>query len=307
MLSATCARVARLGAHAYYAGLRMCGVPARRRCRQEGGLILCYHNVVARGAAHDGDPGLHMPRERFTRQLRWLAAHYEILPLRELVHRVETGGTLRSTAAITFDDGYAGVFAHAAPVLESLGLPATVFVVADAPGRCGGFWWDIVSTGGPDARRRRLHDLRGDQAAILSEAQTPVTARLPATHRPADWATIRAHVGKRLDLGVHSATHRSLTTLDADDLRREIVTSRAVLHRATGVWPECFAFPYGLWDRRSRDAVRNAGYRAALTLDAGFNTRPVDLWALPRLNVPAGISNAAFEAWTAGVRGRRSW
>ena len=38
MLSATCARVARLGAHAYLAGLRMCGVPARRRCRQEGGL-----------------------------------------------------------------------------------------------------------------------------------------------------------------------------------------------------------------------------------------------------------------------------
>jgi peptidoglycan/xylan/chitin deacetylase (PgdA/CDA1 family) len=301
-------RAARIARGLYYGGLRLLGVTARRRRHQDGGLILCYHNVVTRAEAGEGDPSLHMPRDRFAQQLHWLVTHYDVVPLVEFIHRVETGATLRSIAAITFDDGYTGVFEHAVPVLDALGLPATVFVVAGAPERLDGFWWDqpeVVTSLTPHRRQAWLNDLRGDQAAILSDCRAPSTFRIPSTHRPADWATIRAHVGRRLDIGMHSATHRCLTTLDTPDLEKELVESRAVLHRATGVWPECFAFPYGIWDRRVRDAVRAAGYRAAVTLDDRFAGRPADMWALPRLNVPAGISAAAFEAWTAGVRGGR--
>jgi peptidoglycan/xylan/chitin deacetylase (PgdA/CDA1 family) len=106
---------------------------------------------------------------------------------------------------------------------------------------------------------------------------------------------------------VHSATHRSLPTLTDAELEYELVASRAVVHRATGIWPEFFAYPYGRWDARVRARVHAAGYRAAFTLDPGLNDASSDLLALPRINVPAGISDAAFEAWTAGLqaRGRR--
>ena len=46
--------------------------------------------------------------------------------------------------------------------------------------------------------------------------------------------------------------------------------------------------------------VRAAGYRAALTLERG-PVNGTDPWALPRMNVPAGIGYAAFQAWTAGL------
>jgi peptidoglycan/xylan/chitin deacetylase (PgdA/CDA1 family) len=297
----------RLGAAIYYGGLRALGVTALRRRFQDAGLILCYHNVVSGEGDRVGDPGLHVPRERFERQIRWLAAHYDILSLREFTDRLAKGATLRSSAVITFDDGYAGIFEHAVPFLVASGIPATVFVVADAPGRSTGFWWDhpdIVRSVTPGRRERWLADLRGDEAAILSEVQASAVSTIPASHRPAEWATIRAHAGRGIDIGAHSATHRSLPTLDGAELEREVVASRVIVHQSTGVWPEFFAYPYGLWDWRIRSIVRRTGYRAGLALGSGLNSVSADLWSLRRVNVPAAISDAAFGAWTAGFPSR---
>jgi peptidoglycan/xylan/chitin deacetylase (PgdA/CDA1 family) len=254
-------------ARSYYGGLRAAGVPAVRRRLKDAGLILCYHNVVesSHGA---GCPGLHEGRERFTRQMLWLDAHYDVIGLREFTERLTSGGSLRSVAAVTFDDGYAGVFEHAVPVVRALRLPATVFLVAEAVGRSAPFPWDGA-----------------------------------AVHRAADWDQIRAALGDGIEVGVHSGTHPSLPRLTDLELAREIVASRAILRDATGVSPQFFAYPFGDWDARVRDFVRAAGYVGALTLDFGLNDGSVDRWALRRVNVPAGISDAAFEAWASGCHG----
>ena len=99
---------------------------------------------------------------------------------------------------------------------------------------------------------------------------------------------------------MHSATHRSLPTLDARELRREVVESRDIIRSRTGETAEFFAYPYGLWNDRIREVVRSAGYRAAFTLERGHGAG-ADPWALPRMNIPAGIGDAAFQAWTAGL------
>jgi len=290
-----------IAATIYYRGLRTLGVTAFSRRLQNAGLILCYHNVVSREEDRVGDPGLHVPRGQFERQVRWLASRYDVISLREFVARLAAGAALRSAAVITFDDGYAGVFEHAVPFLDSLGIPATIFVVAEAPGRSTGFWWDqpeIVETLTPAQYDRWLNHLHGAAAAILSEIRSVVS--LPATHRAADWSTIRAHVGGGIDIGVHSATHRSLSTLTDADIQYEVVASRSIVHQATGVWPEFFAYPYGLCDRRVRGVVRKAGYQAALSVGGDLNNAGADWWGLRRGNVPAGISDAAVWALTAG-------
>jgi len=296
-------RTARAAAAIYYCGLRALGATALTRRLQDAGLILCYHNVVPDGEIHAGDPELHLPRTRFEQQMQWLADHYEMLSISQFVDRLMKGHSLRATAVVTFDDGYAGVFEHAVPVLRRLSIPATVFVVAEAPGRSSGFWWDqpaIVEAQTAAQRDRWLKEFRGDEAVILGGGRTAGGNGLPAAHRPADWATICAHAGAGIDIGAHSATHRSLPALDAGELEYEIVAGRTTIRQATGVWPEFFAYPYGLWDAQVRAAVCNAGYRAALTVGSGLNRLGQDPWCLRRVNVPAQISDAAFEAWTAG-------
>jgi peptidoglycan/xylan/chitin deacetylase (PgdA/CDA1 family) len=296
------AQATRLGATLYYGGLRRLGLPAVRRRCGDAAVVLCYHNVVGNGDSPDGAPGLHVAIERFERQVRWLARHYTVVPLRDFFVQ-RRAGMSPPLAAITFDDGYDGVFEHAAPLLERLGIPATVFVVADAPERLSGFWWDqpeVIKALTPDRRERWLQQQKGDGAAILAEIQASRVAMLPAAYRPANWATIRAHARGVIDVGVHSATHRSLPTLTDGELDHEVVESRATIHRETGLWPEFFAYPYGSFDARVRDAVRSAGYRAAFALEAR-GRKAVDRWAVRRVNVPSGISDSAFEAWTAGL------
>ena len=276
------------------------GLPAISRRLQDGGLILCYHNVVAAGARTVGDPSLHMPRDRFEQQIQWVVAHYSVVGLGEFVDRLSAGRSLRAVATLTFDDGYAGVFEHALPVLQQFAVPATVFVVGTA-GHQSGFWWDqqrIVESSDPALRRERLNALRGDEKAILP---ADARAELPASHRPADWGVVRAAVRSGLTIGAHTVTHRSLPTLSDAELDFEVVTGRTMIERATGTRPEFFAYPYGLWDYRVRSRVRLAGYRAGLTLNAGLNRPFADPCSLRRLNVPAGISRAAFETWTAGL------
>jgi len=291
----------RVGATLYYDGLRTFRVPAVRRRWQQAGVIVCYHNVVS-DRADEGAPGLHIRFSRFARQIRWLTDHYDVVTLSEFV-RERSGRWSPPLAAITFDDAYAGVFEYAAPFLERLGIPATVFVVSDAPGHADGFWWDhpvVVAAQTDRLRDQWLRDLRGDGEAILA-ALGASPAVMPPAYRPADWDTIRAHAEERIDVGVHSASHRFLPALSDSELERELMTSRTVVHQQTGIWPEFFSYPYGLCDARVRTAVRSAGYRAAFGLEAAAG-HAGDRWTRPRTNIPGGISDSAFEAWTAGLR-----
>jgi peptidoglycan/xylan/chitin deacetylase (PgdA/CDA1 family) len=289
-----------------YTALKLAGLPALARRLRRRGVILCYHNVITETSVGPWNRlGLHMPLPTFERQLRWLAAHYEVVPLEEFVGRLSRGGSLRGVAAVTFDDGYAGVFDHAWPLLRALSVPATVFVVAEAPGRTEGFWWDhpeVLRAYSPAQHQHWLTVLRGDSAAIVeSLAPGRGPGRLPPCCTPASWQTITDAVRSGLRVGVHSATHRSLPALQERDLRLEVIESRDVIRRRTGVTPEFFAYPYGLWDDRVRRAVRSAGYSAAFTLEQGHNGGSADPWALRRVTVPAGIGDAAFEAWLAGL------
>jgi peptidoglycan/xylan/chitin deacetylase (PgdA/CDA1 family) len=294
----------------WYTGLRSLGITALARHLRNAGVILCYHNVVATAAAQDGgNPVLHIPLAAFERQMRWLAAHCEVVSLSAFVQRMHDGASLRRLASVTFDDGYAGVFEHAWPLLQALQIPASVFIVADAPGRATSYWWDnprVQRDVTPARRQKWLTELRGDGEAILGAAIAGAGARsVPPSHLPATWAVLRQAVASGMTLGVHSATHRSLTELTDDELGYELITSRAVIARETGANPTFFAYPYGLWNPRVQRAVRAAGYRAAFTLDAGRNPPGTDACSLRRVNVPAGIHNAAFEAWASGLALRR--
>jgi peptidoglycan/xylan/chitin deacetylase (PgdA/CDA1 family) len=290
----------------YYETLSSAGITALARRLRQGALVLCYHNVVDRIDAI-GDQALHLPLDRFTAQMEWLKAHYTVVPLGDIVDRLGAVRPVRGLAAITFDDAYAGAFSFAWPLLRDLGLPATMFVVAGAPSNRPAFWWDhpdVARTNSNGARSRRLLSLRGDSTLVLADAGAGSAADLPATHLPADWSTIRNAAAEGLDIGAHTVTHRTLTTLDDPELAMEVATSSDIIRDLAGVRSGFFSYPYGIWDARVRDAVRRAGYRAAVTLDFGLNRLGTDPCELRRINVPASISNSAFAGWAAGIRPR---
>ena len=85
--------------------------------------ILTYHSLDESGSV------ISMPPALFRAQMECLAeSPSKVVPLAEICDRP-------GAVAITFDDGFANFAEYAAPVLERLSLPATVFVVS---GFCGG-------------------------------------------------------------------------------------------------------------------------------------------------------------------------
>ena len=106
---------------------------------QPHALILMYHRITEL----DSDPQLlSVSPQNFAEQLQIVSSFYKPLSLRELVEQLSLGRVPHQAVAITFDDGYADNLHEAKPILESYGIPATVFVTAGAVGKTQEFWWD---------------------------------------------------------------------------------------------------------------------------------------------------------------------
>jgi peptidoglycan/xylan/chitin deacetylase (PgdA/CDA1 family) len=101
-------------------------------------VILLYHRV----ATVESDPfGLAVSPAHFGEHLDVLRETASIMSLSKLITELGAQASERPLAAITFDDGYADVIAHAVERLESAAIPATFFLTTSTLGHQE-FWWD---------------------------------------------------------------------------------------------------------------------------------------------------------------------
>lgn len=215
--------------------------------------ILCYHEVDAHWQAP-----MAVEPAAFTAHCEWLAAHRTVLPLDEAVRRLDRSGRLpRGCVALTFDDGFAGLYEHAFPTLRRLRLPATVFLVAATltPEGRAVDWVDFPPP-------FPLVTLTAEQVAEMQEAGVA--------------------------FGSHSLTHANLTDLTHENCRDDLSTSRELLEQLLGVPVPFLAYPRGRHDESVRTAAREAGYRHAFSLPETHEA--VGPFAIPRVGVYRGNS-----------------
>lgn len=215
--------------------------------------VLMYHRVGQPTSQTDQRYCVLPPR--FTEHMKVLSRHgYRGVSIERLLDWMDGGPPLgESDLVITFDDGFRGVLEHAFPVLNALGWPATVFLVADEIG--GTDEWHSATD--PEGVRHRL--LSSEDIGAL---------------KACGWS-----------FHSHTCTHASLTQLDDASLRAELVGSRTALTDLLGERPYCLAYPYGHVDERVEAAVRAAGYRAAFSVQPGFNRRDVNPFRIRRIDV----------------------
>jgi peptidoglycan/xylan/chitin deacetylase (PgdA/CDA1 family) len=104
--------------------------------------ILLYHRIGAAGR----DPlGLNTTPTSLERHVRAATACFQFLTLTDVVGRMRTDAT-RPALAITFDDGYSGVYESAQPILERYEIPFCVFVPTGFIGNRREFWWDELES-----------------------------------------------------------------------------------------------------------------------------------------------------------------
>lgn len=179
------------------------------------------------------------------------ARKWQCAPLGECIELGRAGSDRQDTFAITFDDGYASVYEHACPMLARRGMTATIYVVVD-------------SLGGINEWDKRVGDR---EERMMSVEQ----ARELAEHG--------------FEIGCHTLTHPRLTSLDDDQLAREVADSKRKLEDLMGREIASFSYPYGDFDNRVLGAAAAAGYANAVSTRLGAIIPGTGLFEIPRVNV----------------------
>jgi peptidoglycan/xylan/chitin deacetylase (PgdA/CDA1 family) len=269
-------------------------------------LVLAYHNVVPAGEQARGDASLHLSQEDFARQLDALRRTHRVVALADAFR---PGDGDRPRAVITFDDACRGALTAGIGELERRGLPATVFV---APGLLGSApWWDELA--GPEGldpgvRAHALEVLGGRPAAVRAWAESAGIPRraVPAHQRIATADELAAAAARPgITLAPHGWSHASLPSLSAHALEDELARPLAWLYDRFGTVLPWLAYPYGHAAAAVERAAERAGYAGAFRVDGGgflLADAAAHPFALPRLNVPAGVSDDGFRLRAAGVR-----
>jgi peptidoglycan/xylan/chitin deacetylase (PgdA/CDA1 family) len=197
-------------------------------------LILSYHTVSASWPS-----GLALLPDRFEAQLRLLRGQgYQPVKVHEAVHDPQG-----RAVAITFDDGYRSVLEVAFPIMERLGYVGTVFVPTDFPDRPGPMSWPGID--------QWLDTDHEDELRCMS------------------WGQLRELAAAGWEIGAHGCSHPDLPKLSDQQLRRELCDPRGRLEQELGRPCRSLAYPFGTYDDRVLEAVREAGYSTACAVPAG--------------------------------------
>ncbi len=87
-------------------------------------VILCYHRVGTGGIPYYSE----LDAKEFEKQMRFLRSRYRILSLEQLVREIADPQSKGQGVAVTFDDGYRGLYTEALPILAKYQIPATVYL-----------------------------------------------------------------------------------------------------------------------------------------------------------------------------------
>lgn len=211
-------------------------------------IVLCYHAV-----SQTWEHPLSVPPEALERHLRRLLER-RYLPAS--AERVVAGR--ERVLHVTFDDAYTSVRA-ALPILEQLGVPATIFA-------CAG----LADTGAPL-----------DIPELVAEVR-----RAPVELATMAWDELRELAARGIEIGSHTVSHPHLTMLGDDELIRELTESKERIEAALGRPCRFLAYPYGDEDERVLAAAERAGYDGAFALPGNE-----DRWtpfAVPRVGIYRG-------------------
>jgi len=249
------------------------------------------------------DPDYTLGEDLFVSSLDFFRRHYRVVSLQDVLRARREGAGLPPRALlISFDDGWLDNVDYALPALRSAGLPAVMFVAADAVGarqpfyqerivsawRLGKLSLEALAASVAEYSGETLDSVRagidGLRALIARLETMPSTSRRAVLERHADalnddlqhmidvddLARLRAG---GVELGLHGKSHVAMTR--ADDLANELGGARAAM--AAMLSPQSpdeglasdacatMSFPHGAFDDAIAAQARESGYELLFT------------------------------------------
>jgi len=108
------------------------------------------------------------------------------------------------------------------------------------------------------------------------------------------------------EIGAHSQTHPNLTSLSFEKAEQEIEGSKKELE-ALGIPVSTFAYPVGKYNQQIIQLVKGAGFIAARTTHAGYDTSETNPYELVRYQVQWNTTFPQVKHWIDGAVQQKTW
>lgn len=228
-------------------------------------LVLCYHGVSEAWPAATTVRPAELERQ--------LSEFKRVGYRSATVSEALLAPPAERTLAVTFDDAHRSVLSLAAPILERLGMVATVYVPTDYAGTERPMGWD-----GYDEWMGTQHE---HELLCLG------------------WDDLRGLAERGWEIGSHTCSHPRLSRLtETAEVQRELTESKAVCEEHMGRECRTFAYPYSDFDERSVRAADRAGYRSATTV-ARIPVAPLPMtWPRVGVSIEDDARRLRLRAWS---------
>ena len=275
-------------------------------------MVLLYHRVNP-----DNDPFFPaLSVKAFDAQMSYLATHFQVLSLAELINRIRQGlGITPGTVAVTFDDGYRDNYVYAHPILKKYNCPATLFVATGYIGTETPMWNDRLALAIKFSTQKTItipgskHSIslisvpeklaaleyiletlkllpEADKLTLVDEIFKSLHNKQPKNEPlMLSWNEVKQLAHEGWEVGSHTANHVILTRVPLCQAKEEICSSASMLERELDRPIRLFAYPNGKpsdYDPSIKKLLSDAGYMAALTTIDRLNAQDADLLEIGR-------------------------
>ncbi|AJQ29110.1 polysaccharide deacetylase family protein [Pelosinus fermentans] len=111
------------------------------------------------------------------------------------------------------------------------------------------------------------------------------------------WNQIREMSDNGVSFEAHTLSHISLPKASDEEIRNQLVKSKEAIEWRLGKKVDYLAYPGGEYDQRVIGLAKEAGYRAAFTVNFGRDRINSTLYTLNRIPIFGGQSHTFFRFW----------
>ena len=289
----------------------------------------------------ENNTGNHIYIKLFRAQIKYIKENYNVISLQQYVQSCNTGKRLPDNSIIiTIDDGYKSNYTLAYPVIKEFDIPATIFLTTDFIDSKNFLWVDRLEYAINKTDQNELQFLMGgkeynfslkdrrdkllcnefikkelkktqnesieknvDQIEVKLKIKLSESRSVPEIYNPLLWNEIQEMVqNSKIDIGSHTHKHLILSRYDKEVIQQELVLSKNIIEKKTGINTESFCYPNGAlgdFNLETGQLVREAGYTCALTTVSGTNSEVSNLYELKRF----AVCNTDFKSFVLTISG----
>lgn len=228
--------------------------------------VLMYHSISEHVGNEKHNKWRVKPQD-FEKQMNWFYKNnWKSFTISELSKLDEIP---EKSFVITFDDGYEDNNLNAFPILKKYDFKATIYLV---PNQKTNHW---------------------------EEKNTSVLSNLLNEKQILEMLN-----SGLIEFGSHTLSHVNLSTINDEQLLNELKKSKEEVEKITNQECEAFAYPYGKFDDKIIQAVKNVGYKNATVVKRGLFEQNDDIFTIKRVGILGTESFVDFLLKVSRVRNK---